>query len=152
MTIIQIQIFLYLSTDQESLMFILTLIKYFFITYFKIYHRIHKSFWLNWFIRSHLIYLQMGKTSATSRGIKEACDDCGNCSDFTTTGKLRALLQKNFLRMWRNVGVMLFIFALPVMQVILFCLAIGGDPKGLKLAIVNHERNFTNLTYQVNIF
>ncbi|CAH1100505.1 unnamed protein product [Psylliodes chrysocephalus] len=94
------------------------------------------------------IDVSMGKTSATSRGIKEACDDCGNCSDFTTTGKLRALLQKNFLRMWRNVGVMLFIFALPVMQVILFCLAIGGDPKGLKLAIVNHERNFTNLTYQ----
>lgn len=41
--------------------------------------------------------------------------------------------------MWRNVGVMLFIFALPVMQVILFCLAIGRDPTGLKLAIVNQE-------------
>lgn len=41
--------------------------------------------------------------------------------------------------MWRNVGVMLFIFALPVMQVILFCLAIGRDPTGLKLAIVNNE-------------
>ncbi|KAI2474056.1 ATP binding cassette (ABC) protein subfamily H member [Diabrotica virgifera virgifera] len=91
----------------------------------------------------------MGKPpSSATHGIKEACDDCSSCSDFTTTGKLRALLQKNFLRMWRNVGVMLFIFALPVMQVILFCLAIGGDPKGLKLAIVNHEKNFTNLTYQ----
>lgn len=41
--------------------------------------------------------------------------------------------------MWRNVGVMLFIFALPVMQVILFCLAIGRDPTGLKLAVVNNE-------------
>lgn len=41
--------------------------------------------------------------------------------------------------MWRNVGVMLFIFALPVMQVILFCLAIGRDPTGLRIAIVNHE-------------
>ncbi|XP_072381938.1 ABC transporter G family member 23 isoform X4 [Diabrotica undecimpunctata] len=94
-------------------------------------------------------HLDIGKPpSSATHGIKEACDDCSNCSDFTTTGKLRALLQKNFLRMWRNVGVMLFIFALPVMQVILFCLAIGGDPKGLKLAIVNHEKNFTNLTYQ----
>lgn len=45
--------------------------------------------------------------------------------------------------MWRNVGVMLFIFALPVMQVILFCLAIGRDPTGLNLAIVNHEMNNT---------
>lgn len=58
---------------------------------------------------------------------------------FTSRGKIRALLQKNLLRMWRNVGVMLFIFALPVMQVILFCLAIGRDPTGLKLAIVNNE-------------
>lgn len=39
-------------------------------------------------------------------------------------------------------SVMLFIFALPVMQVILFCLAIGRDPTGLKLAIVNHEMNW----------
>lgn len=71
--------------------------------------------------------------------------DCNDCSltdclfNFTSSGKIKALLQKNFLRMWRNVGVMLFIFALPVMQVILFCLAIGRDPTGLKLAIVNHE-------------
>lgn len=39
---------------------------------------------------------------------------------------------------------MLFIFALPVMQVILFCLAIGRNPTGLHLAIVNHEMNFTS--------
>ncbi|XP_049823696.1 ABC transporter G family member 20 isoform X3 [Aethina tumida] len=92
-------------------------------------------------------HLDMGK-AGTSRSITEACEDCGNCTNWTTTGKIRALMQKNFLKMWRNVGVMLFIFALPVMQVILFCLAIGGDPKGLKLAIVNHEKPFTNLTYQ----
>lgn len=61
----------------------------------------------------------------------------------TSRGKMRALLQKNFLRMWRNVGVMLFIFALPVMQVILFCLAIGRDPTGLKLAVANMEMNDT---------
>lgn len=54
---------------------------------------------------------------------------------------MKALLQKNFLRMWRNVGVMLFIFALPVMQVILFCLAIGREPTGLRLAVINNEKN-----------
>lgn len=37
---------------------------------------------------------------------------------------------------------MLFIFALPVMQVILFCLAIGRDPTGLHLAVVNKEMNW----------
>ncbi|XP_022827324.1 ABC transporter G family member 20 isoform X4 [Spodoptera litura] len=67
------------------------------------------------------------------------CDDCGDCLNFTSRGKIKALIQKNFLRMWRNIGVMLFIFVLPVMQVILFCLAIGRDPSGLKLAIVNDD-------------
>ncbi|XP_043467257.1 ABC transporter G family member 23 isoform X1 [Leptopilina heterotoma] len=80
------------------------------------------------------------------------CEDCdfSDCFKLTTTGKIRALLQKNFLRMWRNVGVMLFIFALPVMQVILFCLAIGRDPTGLKLAIVNHEMFYENMSCPVS--
>ncbi|KAH1009703.1 hypothetical protein HUJ04_002021 [Dendroctonus ponderosae] len=89
-----------------------------------------------------------GKASSAKHGLQEMCEDCGNCSEWTTTGKIRALLVKNFLRMWRNVGVMLFIFALPVMQVILFCLAIGGDPRGLKLAIVNNEVDYLNQTFQ----
>ncbi|XP_023314051.1 ABC transporter G family member 23 isoform X1 [Trichogramma pretiosum] len=69
------------------------------------------------------------------------CDSCdfADCYSITTKGKIKALLQKNFLRMWRNVGVMLFIFALPVMQVNLFCLAIGRDPTDLKIAVVNDE-------------
>lgn len=41
--------------------------------------------------------------------------------------------------------VMLFIFALPVMQVILFCLAIGRDPTGLHLAVVNKEMNWETM-------
>lgn len=69
------------------------------------------------------------------------CDDCSGCLNLTSKGKIKALIQKNFLRMWRNIGVMLFIFVLPVMQVILFCLAIGRDPSGLKLAIVNADVN-----------
>lgn len=43
-------------------------------------------------------------------------------------------------------SVMLFIFVLPVMQVILFCLAIGRDPEDLKLAIVNKEMFYDNMT------
>jgi hypothetical protein len=60
---------------------------------------------------------------------------------FTTRGKSRALLTKNFLRCWRNVGAMVFTFALPIIQVILFCMAIGRDATGLRFAIVNHESN-----------
>ncbi|XP_050429467.1 ABC transporter G family member 23 [Adelges cooleyi] len=52
---------------------------------------------------------------------------------------MRALIWKNFLWMWRNVAVMLFIVGLPVAQIVLFCLSIGKDPYGLHLAVVNHE-------------
>lgn len=34
---------------------------------------------------------------------------------------------------------MLFIVGLPVVQIILFCFAIGHDPKGLQIAVSNHE-------------
>lgn len=50
---------------------------------------------------------------------------------------------------------MLFIFALPVMQVILFCLAIGRDPQGLNIAIVNGEMNDTvslEVYFMIDVF
>ncbi|XP_046742307.1 ABC transporter G family member 20 [Diprion similis] len=54
---------------------------------------------------------------------------------------MKALIWKNFLWMWRNFGVMAFVIGLPVVQIILFCLSIGRDPVGLKLAVVNNELN-----------
>ena len=38
---------------------------------------------------------------------------------------------------------MLFIVGLPVAQIIIFCLSIGHDPVGLKVAILNNEVNST---------
>lgn len=37
------------------------------------------------------------------------CNDCNftDCYNITSSGKIKALLQKNFLRMWRNVGYVL---------------------------------------------
>lgn len=52
---------------------------------------------------------------------------------------MKALIWKNFLWMWRNPGVMAFIIGLPCFQIIIFCIAIGHDPTGLKLAVANHE-------------
>ncbi|XP_065225209.1 ABC transporter G family member 23 isoform X2 [Planococcus citri] len=57
---------------------------------------------------------------------------------------MKALIWKNFLWMWRNVAIMLFIMGLPVFQIILFCLSIGKDPVGLPMAIVNHEIGTNN--------
>ncbi|XP_058824504.1 ABC transporter G family member 20 [Topomyia yanbarensis] len=59
---------------------------------------------------------------------------------------MRALIWKNFLWMWRNVGVMAFIIGLPVGQIVLFCWAIGHDPVGLKVAVANYELEQANLS------
>ncbi len=60
------------------------------------------------------------------------------CS-FLTGHRLTALLAKNFIRMWRNIGFLLFQFILPTVQVALFCLAIGRDLRGLTMAVVNDD-------------
>ncbi|XP_025989542.1 ABC transporter G family member 20 isoform X2 [Solenopsis invicta] len=67
----------------------------------------------------------------------------GDSSKYTVINPMhmKALIWKNFLWMWRNVGIMMFVIGLPVGQIILFCLSIGKDPIGLKLAVVNHELN-----------
>lgn len=62
---------------------------------------------------------------------------------FLSIHRMKAVIWKDFLWMWRNVPVMLFIIGLPVVQIILFCLTIGRDPKYLHLAYVNDELNFT---------
>lgn len=54
---------------------------------------------------------------------------------------MKALIWKNLLWMVRNIPVMLFIIALPVAQIILFCLSIGHDPVNLPVAVVNYEAN-----------
>eukprot|EP00045_Choanoeca_perplexa_P002853 m.27042 g.27042 ORF g.27042 m.27042 type:complete len:235 (-) comp11744_c0_seq2:860-1564(-) len=52
---------------------------------------------------------------------------------------LRSLVWKNVKRLSRNYGLLLFEFLLPAIQIIIFCLAIGGDPTGLNIAIVNQD-------------
>ncbi|XP_059488406.1 ABC transporter G family member 23-like [Neocloeon triangulifer] len=52
----------------------------------------------------------------------------------------KALLWKNFMWFWRNPGIILFVVGLPIIQVVLFCTAVGRDPAGLTLAVVNHDQ------------
>ncbi len=69
---------------------------------------------------------------------------------FLSFHRLTALLAKNFIRMWRNIGFLIFQFIIPTVQVSLFCLAIGRDPRGLSMAVVNDDidsvacHSFTN--------
>ncbi|XP_066145977.1 ABC transporter G family member 20 [Euwallacea fornicatus] len=55
---------------------------------------------------------------------------------------MTALIWKNFLWMWRNIPVMIFIIGLPVGQTILFCWSIGHDPKNIAISVVNKEINY----------
>ncbi|KAK5645536.1 hypothetical protein RI129_006836 [Pyrocoelia pectoralis] len=52
---------------------------------------------------------------------------------------IRTLLWINVLWMIRNFAVVLFVLLLPLVQMSLFCTSIGHNPKGLTVAIVNHE-------------
>ncbi|XP_014252734.1 ABC transporter G family member 20-like [Cimex lectularius] len=52
---------------------------------------------------------------------------------------IKALVWKNALWMIRNYGMVLFIFFLPLIEMFLFYNAVGTDPKGLKLAVLNRE-------------
>ena len=63
----------------------------------------------------------------------------GSSSAFIKWHRLSALLVKGFIRMWRNIAFLLFQFLIPTLQVTLFCLAIGRNPAGMTVAIVNDE-------------
>uniref|UniRef100_A0A6M2DJ84 Putative lipid exporter abca1 n=1 Tax=Xenopsylla cheopis TaxID=163159 RepID=A0A6M2DJ84_XENCH len=69
--------------------------------------------------------------------------NCWDRAKLLQTHHMKALIWKNFLWMWRNVGVMAFIIGLPVAQIVLFCLSIGHDPVGLHMAVFNGELNTT---------
>lgn len=52
---------------------------------------------------------------------------------------LMAVTWKNYVRLRRNPPVLVFQFMLPAIQVILFCLCIGGEPFDVPVAVVNDE-------------
>lgn len=61
-------------------------------------------------------------------------------SDFYQWWKtLMAVTWKNYVRLRRNPPVLVFQFMLPAVQVILFCLCIGGEPFDVPVAVVNDE-------------
>lgn len=53
--------------------------------------------------------------------------------------RLKALFLKNWLQFIRNYGGVAFSVIFPLVQMTVFFLAIGGDPKNLPLAFVNDE-------------
>ncbi|XP_063959480.1 ABC transporter G family member 20-like isoform X2 [Lytechinus pictus] len=50
-----------------------------------------------------------------------------------------ALFVKDIVKLGRNPGLTVFYFMVPIIEVSLFYLAIGGTPRNLPVAVVNHE-------------
>ncbi|XP_057368473.1 ABC transporter G family member 20-like [Daphnia carinata] len=53
--------------------------------------------------------------------------------------RLGALIRKNYLMTFRNIGIFVFIYLIPAFQAIVFNVTLGHEPTGLKIAIVNDE-------------
>ncbi|XP_027200085.2 ABC transporter G family member 20-like [Dermatophagoides pteronyssinus] len=53
--------------------------------------------------------------------------------------RVMALFIKNSIRLKRNVPILLFYFFLPSIQIALFCICIGQDPKNIPVAVYNAE-------------
>ncbi|XP_076032357.1 ABC-type transporter snustorr [Oratosquilla oratoria] len=68
-----------------------------------------------------------------------------NETKFSAT-RLGALTVKNFIKMWRNKGFLLFSFLMPPVQTVLFCLTVGGTPSFLPVAIVNLDHGFLTVS------
>ncbi|XP_043992358.1 ABC transporter G family member 23 isoform X1 [Gambusia affinis] len=75
-------------------------------------------------------------------------EDVPKCTaDWKTRGRhilpkgrnIGALVIKTMVRMKRMPGSLCFQFLLPVIQISLICLCIGGDPKGIQVAVVNND-------------
>lgn len=64
---------------------------------------------------------------------------------------LWACVWRNMMRFITNLPALAFVFLLPSIQVCLFCLAIGADPRNIKFGLVNYDNNTYNGTTSVNL-
>ena len=55
--------------------------------------------------------------------------------------RLKTQVAKNVLKMWRNPGFVLFQLILPIIQITLFHFALGGNPHGIPVLVINDEGN-----------
>ncbi|XP_069035992.1 ABC transporter G family member 20 isoform X2 [Lepisosteus oculatus] len=113
-----------------------------------------------------------GKDKEASQSSEDSKDECrpilGNMQEgdprFTVDWKVRArqvlpkcrniwaLMIKTFVRMKRMPGFLCFQFLLPVIQISLMCLCIGGDPRGIQVAVVNNETGNSSFSHSLLSF
>lgn len=88
--------------------------------------------------------------SSQEMGQKQKTND--NNANTSSNNRLRALIVKNWLVLFRNFGFLLFLVILPSVTVFVFCATVGSDPIDLKIGVINREvfgesiENGTNTT------
>ncbi|KAJ9578930.1 hypothetical protein L9F63_024960, partial [Diploptera punctata] len=87
----------------------------------------------------YIIIINIIITSSTSSLISSNKSTSSHRHRVSSANRMKALLAKNFWRIFRHLGGICFLVVFPIVELVVFFLAIGGDPQGLKLAIVNQE-------------
>ena len=67
---------------------------------------------------------------------------------FPRPTNILALCWKNLVHIYRNPGLLLFQFLVPVFQICIFSLAIGGNLEGIKVSYVNED---SGLPFGINL-
>lgn len=67
--------------------------------------------------------------------------------DYPSPRRIGALTIKNLTVLKRSIGLLIFEFCIPAIQVLLFCLCIGRNPHDLKMGIVNLDEGGLGLLY-----
>ena len=60
--------------------------------------------------------------------------------------RLKALIMKNFLYVWRQLSFIFLLLFFPGIQLALCCYALGGEPYNLPFGTINHELASLNVT------
>ncbi|XP_023931598.1 ABC transporter G family member 23-like, partial [Lingula anatina] len=98
----------------------------------------------------HYRHLQPGEfsTNTHSTDLEHSSKCCTRCWSWFSLPKptnILALVIKNLIIMSRNLGFLFFEFMLPSIQIILFCLCIGPEPRDLTVAIVNQDQGMLGM-------
>uniref|UniRef100_A0A1I8JCW0 RND transporter, hydrophobe/amphiphile efflux-1/heavy metal efflux family, permease protein n=1 Tax=Macrostomum lignano TaxID=282301 RepID=A0A1I8JCW0_9PLAT len=82
---------------------------------------------------------EIKSSNRTPELIRDSASSLESFRSLPKPRRIGAVVLKDFTNMIRRIGFLLFQFSLPVLQIVLFCLCVGPEPRDLRLAIVNDD-------------
>uniref|UniRef100_A0A1I8GJ08 ABC transporter G family member 20 n=1 Tax=Macrostomum lignano TaxID=282301 RepID=A0A1I8GJ08_9PLAT len=83
--------------------------------------------------------VEIESSNRTPELIRDSASSLESFRSLPKPRRIGAVVLKDFTNMIRRIGFLLFQFSLPVLQIVLFCLCVGPEPRDLRLAIVNDD-------------